>query len=131
MQHTTYQELEQSISKLVYALSTYNSIICEDILSSLRDRLTPEDVAGVVLVSLERLIWFDANAFVWAVDHLIPTEIVREIRRLMSLTLSKRLISNGMEPGRDFSVDSSGRLLLSAVAQSAVLNGCQLKSLEC
>lgn len=124
MQPTNYLELEQEASRLVYALAAYNTGICEAIINSLRDRFLLEEVAGVMLVCLERLIWLDANAFVWAVEHLLPADVAQEIRRITSVTLGKRLIHRGLKPGQDFSVDSIGRLLLNDTAKDIVLKGC-------
>lgn len=124
MQHTNYLELEQEASRLVYALAAYNTGICEAIITSLRDRFLLEEVAGVMLVCLERLIWLDAKAFVWAVEHLLPADVAQEIRRITSVTLGKRLIHKGLQPGQDFSVDSIGRLLLNETAKNIVLKGC-------
>jgi hypothetical protein len=116
--------LEQAIAKFVYALASYNTSICEALLTNLRDRFLLEEVAGVVLVSLERLLWMDANAFVWAIQHFLPADVTQEIRRITSVTLGKRLIAHGFQPGYDFSVDASGRLLLNDLAKATVLKSC-------
>ena len=104
-------------------MTTRDTRIGNALIEDLRSRLPLEDVAGVLLVSLERLIWLDANAFVWAVDQLIPADVTREIRQLTSLTVGKRLISKGFVPGKDFSADSTGKLLLNAKAKTAILGG--------
>lgn len=102
------------------AIATRNALIGHDLLTDLRDRFSLEHVAGILLVSLEQVVWLDAAAFVWAVENLIPVDVLHEIRRITSLTIGKQLISQGLQPGQDFSVDSTGRLLLNDEAQMAV-----------
>lgn len=123
MQQLTYPELEQEISKMACAIMARDSRIGKDLLANLRKRSSPENVAGVMLVSLERLLWTDAEAMIWAIDHLLPIDVLQEIRRITSVAIGKRLIHKGFQPGEDFSVDSTGRLLLNSKAELAVL-GC-------
>lgn len=120
MQETDALELEQTVSKLLYALATCNAGICESLLTHLRDRFSLEEVAAVVLLCLERLLWLDAAAFVWTVEQLIPADLAQEIRRISSLILGKQLLANGFQPGQDFSLNSLGQLLMSVPAQASL-----------
>lgn len=122
MQDTTYLKLEQEISKIATAILGKDSRIGRDLISSLQDRYTPEEVASILLLSLERLVWFDANAFVWAVENLMSEDVLRGIRQIMSATVGKRLVDKGLAPGQDFSVDSAGKLLLNAKARAVVFS---------
>ena len=121
MQNVTNLELEQEISKLARAIASRNSLIGQDVLSGLHDRFSAEQAAGITLVSLERLIWLDAAAFVWAVETLLSPEVMHEIRRITAASVGKRLVNQGFQPGEDFSVDSMGRLLLSDRARASVV----------
>ncbi|MBD2018961.1 hypothetical protein H6F43_02010 [Leptolyngbya sp. FACHB-36] len=105
------------------AIMARDSRIGKDLLANLRKRSSPENVAGVMIVSLERLLWTDAEAMIWAIDHLLPIDVLQEIRRITSVAIGKRLIHKGLQPGEDFSVDSTGRLLLNSKAELAIL-GC-------
>ncbi|UBF27381.1 hypothetical protein K9N68_05350 [Kovacikia minuta CCNUW1] len=72
MQQFTHLSLEQEISKMVYGMMSRNTMIGRDLIADLGDRFLLEDVAGILLISLERLIWFDTDAFTWAIAHVIP-----------------------------------------------------------
>ena len=67
-----YQQLEQETSKTVYALATCNVQIGSEIIADLCARFTLEDAAGILLVSLEQLLWLNPEAFIWSVE-LLPT----------------------------------------------------------
>lgn len=120
MQPTPYQELEQEVSRMTCAIRTRSPEIGKALLDSLRERFSVEDVAGIMLVSLEQLVWVDATAFVWSVENLIPFDILREIRRITSVAVGRQLIRKGLQPGEDFSVDSAGKLLLNPKAKAAI-----------
>lgn len=122
MPHATESELEQEVSKLARAIASRSCQIGQDVLNGLRDRFSAEEVAGITLVSLERLIWIDAVAFVWAVETLLPLDLMQEIRRLTSASVGKRLVNLGFQPGEDFSVDSRGQLLLNDRARMSVIH---------
>ena len=113
MQHITHLSLEQEVSKMAYALMARNALIAKDLIADLCDRFLLEEVAGILLISLERLIWFDTEAFTWAIERLIPADVMKEIRRIVSVTVGIRLIDKGLVPGKDFSANSMGSLLLS------------------
>lgn len=115
----SYLTLEREVSKMAYAFTSRDARISKAIIDDLCERFSLEEVAGVLLVSLERLIWFDVEACMWAIENMIPTEVMREIKQIFTVTFGKRLIAKGMAPGQDFSVDSIGNLLLSAKARAA------------
>lgn len=102
---------------MAYALMSRNLMMGEDLMADLCDRFSLEDVAGIMLISLERLIWFDTDAFTWAIANLIPGDVIQEIRRIISVTVGMRLIDQGLIPGQDFSVNSMGNLLLNSKAK--------------
>lgn len=106
-----YFQLEEEISKLTTAMMTRHREIVSDLILSLKAQLTPEELAGVVLLSLERLLWFDVNLFFWCLENLIPREIKSEIKRIIAITNYKQLIAKGLIPGQDFSIDRDGKLL--------------------
>ena len=105
-------ELEQEIGKIVRAMMTRNTLIGSSIIAHLKSQLTHEDLAGVLLVSIERLVWFDADSVIWSIENLIPVEVLQEIQRIMSFTIYKQLIFKGCVPGKDMSVDACGKILL-------------------
>lgn len=113
-------ELEQEISKMARAMMTRNTQIGEDLIANLRTQLTLEGVAGVLLVSIERVIWFDTDSVFWTIHNLVPADVMQEIHKITTVALYKRLISKGFMPGRDFSVDAVGKLLLNDKARTAV-----------
>lgn len=96
-------------------MMTRNRQIGMAILADLRVNLTQQQLAGLVLLSLERLIWSDTEALLWAVTELIPSEIMAEIHQLTSVAVYQRLVKQGMVPGRDLSVDAKGRLLINTL----------------
>ena len=113
-------ELEQEVGKMTKAMTIRNSAIGGDLISHLKERLTIEGVAAVMIVSIERLIWFDSESVVWSINHLIPGDVMREIHKITSVVVCKRLIGKGFKPGQDFSIDREGKLLLSNSAKTAV-----------
>ncbi|MFB2837526.1 hypothetical protein [Floridanema evergladense] len=106
-----YFQLDEEISKLTMAMMTRRREIISDLIESLKAQLSQEEVAGVVLVSMERLLWCDMDLFFWCAENLIPTEIKREIQRIIAITNYKQLIAKGLIPGQDFSIDGDGKLL--------------------
>ncbi|HEY9849242.1 MAG TPA: hypothetical protein V6D28_07270 [Leptolyngbyaceae cyanobacterium] len=104
-------ELEQQIAKVTMGIMTRNRQIASDIIADLKTQMSIEELAGLLLISLERLIWFDGELFFWTVENIIPIDIKQEIRKIMSVNTYKRLIAKGLVPGKDFSVDANGKLL--------------------
>ncbi|MCL1464428.1 hypothetical protein [Argonema galeatum] len=104
-------DLEREIAKVTMGIMTRNRQIALDIIANLSSQMTLEEVAGLLIVSLERLIWFDGELFLWAVESLLPVDITYEIRRIMSVNTYKRLIAKGFIPGEDFSINADGTLL--------------------
>ena len=117
-QKTNYLELENDLSRLTSAFATRSSTIGKEVIASLRGRMTLRDVAGMVIVSLERLVWQDQLAFCWAVENTVPNYVMREIRRITSITVYKRLIDRGLNPGQDFSMDAKGNILFTDRAKT-------------
>lgn len=101
-------------------MRTRNRQLGKDLIDHLRTQLSLEGVAGVTIVSIERLLWFDIDSVFWTIQHLIPADVMQEIHRMTSVAVSKRLIGKGLMPGRDFSVDGAGKLILSEQARGAV-----------
>ncbi len=112
-QQSNYLELETDLSRLTSAFATRSTTIGKEVIASLRSRLTLRDVAGMVIVSLERLVWQDPLSFCWAVENTVPGYVRREIRCITSITVYKRLIDRGLDPGQDFSMDAKGNILFS------------------
>ncbi|MBW4575320.1 MAG: hypothetical protein KME08_08550 [Aphanothece sp. CMT-3BRIN-NPC111] len=118
-------DLEQEIGKMARAMMTRNTQIGDALIAHLRTQFTHEEVAGLVLVSLERLIWFDSELFLWTIQNFIPADVVQEIRRITSVAIYKQLIGKKFMPGKDFSVDADGKLLLNDKAKKAILPNLQ------
>lgn len=110
-------ELDQEIGKMAIAMMTRNSEIGSSLIAHLRTQMTLEAVAGVLLVSIQQVVWFDTDSVVWTIKHLIPTDIMEEIQRMTSFTVYKHLVSKGFVPGKDLSVDADGKLLLKEQAK--------------
>lgn len=104
-------ELEREITKVTMAIMTRNREIASDIITDLTTKMALEEVAGVLLIGLERLMWFDGELFFWAAENLLPVEIRLEIKKILSVNAYKRLIAKGLVPGKDFSIDADGQLL--------------------
>ncbi|PSB20300.1 hypothetical protein C7B65_07590 [Phormidesmis priestleyi ULC007] len=121
-QENKYPELENDLSRLTSAFATRSTTIGKEVIASLRCRMTLRDVAGMVLVSLERLVWQDQLAFCWAVENTVPGYVMREIRRITSITVYKRLIDRGLDPGQDFSVDAKGNILFTDRAKTTAFS---------
>ncbi len=113
-------ELEREISRMALAMRSRNRQLGNDLIEHLRTQLTLEGVAGVIVVSIERLLWFDIDSVFWTIQHLIPADVMQEIHKMTSIAVSKRLIGKGLMPGKDFSVDGAGKLILSERALGAV-----------
>lgn len=116
-----FLQLETEIEKMAAAMMTRNREIGQDLINHLRTQLNLEVVAGLIIVSIERLLWFDIDLVFWTIEHIIPADVMQEIHRITTLTLYQQLISKGFIPGNEFSMDANGKLLLSNEAKCAVL----------
>ena len=121
MPSMNHLELEQEIGKMARAMMTRNSLIGKDLIADLRVRLPVDSVAALMIVSIERLIWSDSESVIWSLSYLIPADVMEEIRRITALVVCKRLMGKGFVLGKDFSIDATGKLLLSENAQTAVV----------
>lgn len=113
-------ELDTEIGKMARAMMTRNTQIGTALIDHLRTQLTLESVAGVLLVSINRLLWLDTDSVIWTIENLIPADIMQEIQRITSFTVYKHLVGKGFVPGKDLSVDADGKLLLKAKARTAI-----------
>lgn len=116
----TSLQLELEIEKLARAMMTRNREIGNDLINYLRTQFPVEALAGLMIVSIERLIWFDIESVLWTIEHLIPADVMQEIKRITTFSFYQRLISKGFTPGQEFSVDAGGKLLLNDKARTAV-----------
>jgi hypothetical protein len=114
-------QLETEIERIARAMMTRNTEIGKDIISYLRKELTLEELAGLAIVCIERVVWFDLDSILWTLEHLIAADIMQEMKKITTFALYQRLISKNFLPGQDFSVDADGKLLLSENARIAVL----------
>jgi tRNA splicing endonuclease len=113
-------ELDQEIGKMARAMMTRNRQIGAALIAHLRTQMTIECVAGVLLVSIQRLLWLDTESVIWTIENLIPADVMQEIVRIRSVTVYKHLIAKGFVPGQDMSVDALGKLLVKQKARAAV-----------
>jgi hypothetical protein len=102
-------------------MMTRNTKIGKDIISYMRKYLTVEDLAGLMLISIERIIWFDTDSVFWTLEYLIPVDILEEMKKITTFALYQRLIYQKLVPGQDFSIDANGRLLLGNNAKTAAM----------
>lgn len=123
----TYLELEREIAKITLAMTVRNAQIGKDLITHLKTQLTLEAVAKVVIVCIERVLWFDPHSIVWSVENVFPADIHQEIQKTFLVHFYKRLIGEGFIPGKDFSIDATSRLLLSLPAKSVLLSDSTLK----
>lgn len=114
-------QLETEIERVARAMMTRNREVGADIISYLRKELTLQELAGLTIVTIERVIWFDIESVLWTIEHLISEDIMQEMKKIVTLAIYQRLISKQFVPGTDFSVDACGKLLLSDRAKTAVL----------
>lgn len=118
-------QLELEIGRMAGAMMTRNSEIGKDLICHLRNQLTVEAMAGVIIVSIERVLWFDTDSVSWTIQNLIPADVMQEIKKIISLSIFKRLIGRGFMPGKDFSVDANGGLLMNDLAKTAISLGAR------
>ena len=121
-------DLEQEIGKMARAMMARNTTIGDALIAYLRTQLTEEEVAGLILVSLERLLWLDGDLFLWTLQNFLPQSILNQMRKITTVTLCKQLIGKNFLLGEDFSVNAHGQLLLNTEAKRAILPN--LKSSE-
>lgn len=114
-------ELETEVGRMTRAMMTRNPQIGKDLIGHLKTQLPVEAVAGLMLISIERVIWFDTDSVLWTMEHLIPADVMHEIQKNFLVHICKRLISKGFIPGCDFSVDANSKLLLTAQAKAAIV----------
>jgi hypothetical protein len=75
-------QLEIDIARIARVMMTRNPEIGNDIINDLRTKLTSEELAGLLLIGIERIVWFDVDAVFWTIERLIPDEIVKEMRKI-------------------------------------------------
>ena len=114
-------QLETEIARIARVMMTRNSEIGSDIIDDLRTKLTSEELAGLLLVGIERILWFDVDAVFWTIEQMIPADIMQEIRKITNLAFYKQLINQKFIPGVDFSIDADGKLLLNHNAKAALV----------
>ncbi len=116
-------DLDREIGKMARAMMTRNTLIVADLIAHMRSEMTLEELAGMMLVSIERVIWFDTDSVTWTIQNLIPADIMQEIQRITSVAVYKHLIAKGYVPGKDMSVDAKGKLLV----KTKIHNGSLIK----
>ncbi len=114
-------QLEIEIERLARTMMTRNTAIGKDLTSYLRQEFTVEELAGLMLICIERVIWFDVDSVFWTLEHLIPADVIQEMKKITTFALYQRLISKKLIPGKDFSVDANGKLLVNNKARTAIL----------
>lgn len=114
-------QLETEIERISRAMMTRNSEIGKDIIRHLRKNASIEELAGLMLIGIERVIWFDTDSVFWTLEYLIPGDVMQEMKKITTFALYQQLIYKKLVPGEDFSVDANGKLLLNNNAKTAVL----------
>ena len=114
-------QLETEIERIARAMMTRNSEIGKDIISYLKKNASIEELAGLMLISIERVIWFDTDSVFWTLEYLIPSDVMQEMKKITTFALYQQLIYKKLVPGEDFSVDANGKLLLNNNAKTTVL----------
>ena len=114
-------QLEIEIERIARSMMTRNTKIGKDIIGYMRKYLTVEDLAGLMLISIERIIWFDTDSVFWTLEYLIPSDVMQEMKKITTFALYQQLIYKKLVPGEDFSVDANGKLLLNNNAKTVVL----------
>ncbi len=116
-------QLEVEIERMARSMMTRNTQIGKDLIGYLRTDFTLEEVAGLMLICIERVIWFDIDSVLWTLEYLIPNDVMQEMKKITTFAFYQRLISKKFIPGEDFSVDANGKLLLNNNARTAMLVG--------
>ncbi len=114
-------QLETEIERIARAMMTRNSEIGKDIISYLKKNASIEELAGLMLITIERVIWFDTDSVFWTLEYLIPGDVMQEMKKITTFALYQQLIYRKLVPGEDFSVDANGKLLLNNNAKTVVL----------
>lgn len=117
-------QVDLEIERIARVMMTRNREIGKDLIAYLRMQLPTVEVAGLVIISIERLMWFDSEAILWAIEHMIPSDVMQEVRDITTTTIYKHLTSKGFVPGKDISVDAEGKLLLNIQVKASVVPVC-------
>ncbi len=117
-------QVDLEIERIARVMMTRNREIGKDLIAYLRMQLPTVEVAGLVIISIERLMWFDSEAIIWAIEHMIPSDVMQEVRNITTTTIYKHLTSKGFVPGKDISVDAEGKLLLNVKAKASIVPVC-------
>lgn len=107
-------DLDIKIGKITSAMMIRNRQIGVDLIADLRNQMTLKEVASMMLVSIDRLLWLDAESVLWTIENVIPGDVLHEIQTIISFPAYKYLIVKGYIPGKDMSVDGNGKLLVKA-----------------
>ncbi|MBD2313282.1 hypothetical protein H6G20_16570 [Desertifilum sp. FACHB-1129] len=87
------RELEESVSKLCWAFAIRNVGIARDLIAYLCTKFTLDEVAAIALLTFERLVWLDAKACRWAMEHILPEEVKKQIDRLVGIHFYQQLLA--------------------------------------
>lgn len=117
-------QVDLEIERIARVMMTRNREIGKDLIAYLRMQLPTVEVAGLVIISIERLMWFDSEAIIWAIEHMIPSDVMQEVKNITTTTIYKHLTSKGFVPGKDISVDAEGKLLLNVKAKASIVPVC-------
>ena len=117
-------QVDLEVERIARVMMTRNREIGKDLIAYLRMQLPTVEVAGLVIVSIERLMWFDSEAILWAIEYMIPSDVMQEVRDITTTTIYKHLTSKGFVPGKDISVDAEGKLLLNIKAKASIVPVC-------
>lgn len=117
-------QVDLEIERITRVMMTRNREIGKDLIAYLRMQLPTVEVAGLVIISIERLMWFDSEAIIWAIEYMIPSDVMQEVRNITTTTIYKHLTSKGFVPGKDISVDAEGKLLLNVKAKASIVPVC-------
>lgn len=113
-------QLETEVERVARSMMTRNTAIGKDLISDLRTKFSVEELAGLILVSIERVVWFDVDSVFWTIENLIPADVMVEMKKIVTFTLYQQLIAKKFIPGQDFSVDANGKLLVKDNAKTVI-----------
>lgn len=105
------EDFEQHVDLVLTILKTQDKLVVDSFKQSFSTLVDSEYAKDVVIAALYYLSEVDPEQFTWAL-HNYDSELYLELRRQAVVCAARKLIQQGLVPGRDFSSIPVGGLAI-------------------
>lgn len=111
-----------SLKLITNALKTQNQVLVESYKNTLTSLLGSHYTADILIAALFELAETDGDTFSWVLEKFYYLEGIESYLRIITMFATRRLTELGFLLGQDFSVTSSGNLVVSTTAMKSLLD---------